>query len=130
MMPVIEDLLSKDECYKIIGLSMKVHSKLGKGFKEIVYKDALEIEFINNRVTYEREKPFNILYERSILRHRFDADFFVYNSIILEVKAASVIHPDNFRQTLNYLKASQVQLGILINFGEDKLKFKRIVCTY
>jgi len=109
---------------------MKVHSKLGKGFKEIVYKDALEIEFIKNGIPYQREKPFKIIYEETVLRHEFDSDFFVYNSIILEIKAAYPFHSDNFKQTLNYLKASQVKLGILINFGEDQLKFKRIVCSY
>ena len=109
---------------------MKVHTKLGKGFKEVVYKDALEIEFKKNTILYEREKPFNIQYDDVILKHRFDADFFVFDSVILEIKAARLFHYDNFRQTLNYLKASQVKLGILINFGEDKLNFKRIVCTY
>jgi GxxExxY protein len=124
------DLLFKEECYLIIGLAMKVHTKLGKGFKEIVYKDALEIELKRHPVLYEREKPFYINYEGEILKHRFDADFFVFNSIILEIKATSFFHPDNFRQTLNYLKASQVKLGIVINFGEDRLNFKRVVCTY
>jgi GxxExxY protein len=127
---IIEDLLFKEECYKIVGLSMKVHSTLGKGFKEVVYRDALEIEFKNNQIPYEREKPFNIQYEGVVLAHRFDADFLVYNSIIVEVKAAIHFHYDNFKQTLNYLKASQVKLGIVINFGEDKLNFKRIICTY
>src|SRR5688572_30820168 len=109
---------------------MKVHSKPGRGFKEVVYKDALEIEFIKNAIPYQREKPFKIIYEGNVLRHEFDADFFVYNSIIVEIKATYQFHPDNFKQTLNYLKASQVKLGILINFGEDQLKFKRIVCSY
>jgi GxxExxY protein len=127
---IIDDLLFKEECYKIIGLSMKVHTKLGKGFKEVVYKDALEIEFKKNTILYEREKPFNIQYDDVILKHHFDADFFVFDSVILEIKAARMFHYDNFRQTLNYLKASQVKLGILINFGEDKLNFKRVVCTY
>jgi GxxExxY protein len=127
---MIDDLLFKDECYKIVGLSMKVHSILGKGFKEAVYKDALEVEFINNSIPYERERSFKIGYEGVVLRHRFDADFLVYNSIIVEVKAAIYFHYNNFKQTLNYLKASQVKLGILINFGEDKLNFKRIICTY
>jgi GxxExxY protein len=130
MATIISDLLFKEECYRIIGISMKVHGKLGKGFKEIVYKDAMEVEFINNAIPYEREKPFRILYEGVVLPHRFDADFLVYNSIIIEVKAAVNFHYNNFRQTLNYLKASQVKLGILINFGEDRLAFKRIVCTY
>lgn len=126
----VDDLLFKDECYKIVGLSMKVHTKLGRGFKEIVYKDALEIEFQNNLIPYEREKPFNIQYDNVILPHRFDADFLVFNSIILEIKASIQLHPSNFKQTLNYLKASEIKLGILINFGEDKLNFKRIVCTH
>jgi GxxExxY protein len=127
---MVEDLLFKEECYTIIGLCMKIHTKLGRGFKEVVYKDALEIELVKNKISYEREKPFKIEYEGVVLKHRFDADFFVYHSIILEIKAAVQFHPDNFKQTLNYLKASQVKLGILINFGEDQLKFKRIVCTY
>lgn len=127
---MLQDLLFKEECFQIVGLSMKVHSKLGRGFKEVVYKNALEIEFINNKISYEREKPFKIEYENEILRHRFDADFFVFNSIILEIKAAQQFHSDNFKQTLNYLKASQVKLGILINFGEARLNFKRVICTY
>ena len=127
---MVEDLLFKDECYRIVGLCMQVHSKLGKGFKEIIYKDALEIEFIRNEIPYQREKPFKIQYEDVVLRHEFTADFFVFNSIILEMKATFQFHPDNFKQTLNYLKASQVKLGVLINFGEDQLKFKRIVCSY
>ena len=98
---MVEDLLFKEECYKIIGLSMKVHSTLGKGFKEIVYKDALEIEFRKNSIPYHREKSFKITYDHIVLRHEFDADFFVFESIILEIKAAYQFHPDNFRQTLN-----------------------------
>jgi len=127
---MVEDLVFKDECYRIVGLCMKVHSNLGKGFKEIVYKDALVIEFIRNEIPYQREKPFKIQYEDVVLRHEFTADFFVFNSLILEIKATFQFHPDNFKQTLNYLKASQVKLGVLINFGEDQLKFKRIVCSY
>ena len=91
---------------KSLEYAWKIHSILGKGFKEIVYKDAI------------------------ILPRKFDADFFVFNSIILEVKAASELRTDNFKQTLNYLKASEVKLGIVINFGEDKLKFKRVICSF
>jgi GxxExxY protein len=127
---MVQHLIFKEECFQIVGLAMKVHTKLGRGFKEIVYKDALEVEFINHGIPYEREKPLKIEYENVILRHRFDADFFVFKSIILEVKAAYQFHYDHFSQTLNYLKASQVKLGILINFGEPKLNFKRIVCSY
>ena len=110
---------------------MKVHAKLGKGFKEIVYKDAIEVEFKKDAtIPYEREKSFNIVYEDVILPHIFNADFYTFNAIILEVKAVSQIPTDSFKQTINYLKTSQVKLGILINFGADKLEFQRIICTY
>ncbi len=123
------ELLFKDECYRIIGLCMKIHSILGQGFKEIIYKEALEIELRRENIPYEREKSFKVLYDGLILKRRFDADFMVFDSIVLEIKAASFIHYDNFRQTLNYLKASQIKLGILINFGAPRLEFRRILCT-
>jgi GxxExxY protein len=130
MSKVFQDILFQEECYSIIGVCMKVHTKLGKGFREIVYKDALEIELKNNNIPYQREKPFKIEYEGEVLLHRFRADFLVSNSIILEIKATSTIHPDNLYQTLNYLKAAQVKLGIVINFGEPTLTFRRVVCSY
>jgi len=125
------DLIFKEECYKIVGFCMKIHTRLGKGFKEIVYKDALEIELKKDKsILYEREKAFNISYEEIVLPHRFNADFFLFGSIILEVKAVAHVPTDAFKQTINYLKASQVKLGILVNFGADKLEFQRIICTY
>lgn len=130
MAVVLHELILKDECYKIIGLCMKVHSTLGAGFREVVYHDALEIEFKKNGVPYLRERTFEIKYEGFTLPHRFRADFLIFDSIILEIKSASTFHPDNFYQTLNYLKASQVRLGLLVNFGESKLKFHRVICGY
>jgi len=128
---MVTELLFKNECFKLVGLCMKVHTKLGRGFKEIIYKDALEIEFKKDQaIVYEREKQFKIVYEGLVLPHKFNADFLVFNSIILEIKAIPEIHPDAFRQTLNYLKAADVKLGILINFGTNRLEFQRIVCTY
>ena len=124
------ELLFKDECYRIIGLCMKVHSILGPGFKEIIYKDALEIELQREKISYEREKSFRVQYDGVILLRRFDVDFMVFNNIVLEIKATSFIHYENFRQTLNYLRASEIKLGILINFGAKRLEFQRIVCTY
>jgi GxxExxY protein len=123
------DLVFKDECYKITGLCMKIHSVLGKGFKEIVYKDALEVELQKNKIVYEREKQFRIIYEGVELKRKFNADFVVYNTIVLEIKALYMMPPGAFRQTLNYLKASEIQLGIMINFGESRLTFQRVVCT-
>jgi len=94
------ELIFKEECYKIVGLCMKIHSKLGKGFKEVVYKDALGIEFKKDKsIWYEREKAFNILYDEIILPHKFKADFFVFNAVILEVKALTQVPTDAFKQT-------------------------------
>lgn len=123
-----EGLIYRDECFKIVGLCMKIHRLLGKGFKEIVYKDALEIEFQKAGIPYCREKKFKIEYESEVLKHSFDADFLVFDGIILEIKACPLLFAESFKQTLNYLKVAKIRLGILINFGTDKLEFQRIVC--
>lgn len=121
------NILYKDESYKIIGLCMEVHKQLGMGFKEIVYKDALEIEFVNAAIPFIREKRFDIEYKGIILPHKYYADFVIDDKIILEVKAASLIVNNFVSQTINYLKASGVRLGIIANFGEKSLTSKRIV---
>lgn len=127
-MPV--ELLYRNESYQLIGLCMKIHTKLGRGFKEVVYKDAMEVEMRNRgNIPYEREKSFRIEYEGVILPHHFIADYIVFDSIILEIKAVPQIYSESFRQTLNYLKASRVKLGIVINFGADKLEFQRVICS-
>ncbi|WP_142785405.1 GxxExxY protein [Changchengzhania lutea] len=120
-------LYHKEEAYKIIGICMEVHNELGKGFNEIVYSDALEIEFIDNDINYSREKKFDINYKGNLLPHKYKADFIVDNKIVLEIKAIACLTSANVKQTLNYLAVSKLKLGILINFGEDSLKYKRIV---
>ena len=121
------DIIFKDESYKIIGLCMEMHNQLGMGFKEIIYKDALEIEFRTNTIPFERERQFKIEYKGIILPRRYPADFIVYDKIILEVKSSSHIVDNFVAQTINYLKASGLQLGIIANFGELSFKYKRIV---
>jgi len=124
------ELILKDECYKIIGLCMKVHTKLGRGFKEIVYKDALELELKAAGIPYEREKEFQVQYDDGKLPRKFRVDFWIYNLIVLEAKARRTISMDIFRDMINYLKTSRVELGLLVNFGNDRLFFKRVVCSY
>ncbi len=109
---------------------MKVPSIHAKGFKEVVYMDALEIELKKANVIYERERPFDTFYEGELLKHRFDAGFYIDNKIIIEAKATSFIPADSCPQTLHYLKASLVvKPGIMVNYGTDKLEFKRIILT-
>jgi GxxExxY protein len=119
----------QDEAYRIIGACMEVHSILGKGFLEIVYKDALEYEFKNRGIPFERERMFEIPYKDIILRHSYYADFFVFNEIILEVKAQNAIADEFYKLTINYLAASRKTLGLIVNFGENSLKYKRVIFT-
>jgi GxxExxY protein len=102
---------------------MDVHNELGKGFSEAVYGDALEIELKSNGVPYEREVKYAIAYKGKILRHHYFADFVIENKIILELKAIEKLSSAHIKQTLNYLAASKISLGILINFGEDSLSY-------
>ncbi|MGQ9799749.1 MAG: GxxExxY protein [Ignavibacterium sp.] len=123
----LNELLFKDESYQIIGICMEVHKILGKGFLEIVYKDALEYEFKSRNILFEREKEFSINYKNLILPHKFYADFVLFNNIILEVKAVNGIVDEFIKQTLNYLAVSKCKLGLIVNFSEDALKYKRVV---
>ena len=106
---------------------MEVHRNLGKGFLEIVYKDALEYEFKKAGIPYEREKKFEVNYKDVALPHKFYADFVVYDKIILEVKSVSGIADEFIAQSINYLKVSNNKLALLVNFGELKLNYKRLV---
>lgn len=106
---------------------MEVHRVLGKGFKEIIYKDALEIELNNHGIPFTREKTFKVEYKGVVLPRRYLADFIVYDSIILEIKATPYIVNSFFAQTLNYLKVSGLKLGIIANFGQPSLNYKRVV---
>ena len=124
-----EDFLMKDETYKIIGLAMEVHRIIGKGFLEVVYKDALEIEFSDNSIYYEREKNYTIDYKGRTLKRKYIADFVVFDDLILEVKAQSGIYEEDIKQTLNYLACSKSKLGLIINFGENSLTFRRVILT-
>ena len=123
----MNDIIYKEESYKIIGLCMEVHNNLGAGFLEIVYKDALEYEFKKGNVRYEREKQYGVNYKGIILPHKFYADFVVMDKIILEVKAVKGIGDEFIAHAINYLKVSNNRLALIANFGDLKLQYKRIV---
>jgi GxxExxY protein len=120
-------IISKVDSYQIIGLCMEVHNNLGAGFLEVVYKDALEWELKKASIPFEREKEYSVKYKGIILPHKFYADFVVFDQIVLEVKGVSEISDEFIAQALNYLKVSQNRLALIVNFGEIKLNFKRIV---
>jgi len=124
----MEQIIYKSEAYKIIGACMEVYNTLGYGFLEVVYKDAMEIEFLQRDMNYRREDEYSIEYKGNLLKHKFFADFTLYDEIIVEVKANKEdITDEAIAQTLNYLKASSIRLALIINFGKTSLEYKRLV---
>ena len=122
-----EKIIFKEESYKIIGICMNIHSTLGNGFLEAVYSEVLEKEFIKNNIPYKREVKLDLFFNGEKLDKKYKADFICFDNIILEIKAVSFIHENFTKQILNYLKATDKKLGLLINFGEKSLKYKRII---
>lgn len=120
-------IVYKSESYRIIGKCYEVHNNLGAGFLEIVYKDALEYEFRKANIPYKREQEYIVNYKGVILPHKFYADFVVMDKIILEVKAVSGIADEFIAQAINYLKVSDNKLALIVNFGDIRLNYKRIV---
>lgn len=115
--------------YNLIGIGMEIHRLLGKGFLEIVYKDAFEYELTKKGIQFEREKMFQVHYKDIILPHTFYADFVVEDRIILEIKSKSGIIDAHYAQVINYLAVSRLHLGLLLNFNESSLQYKRVILT-
>ena len=120
-------LYREEQTFKIIGAHMEVHRNLRPGLLEVVYKDALEIEFKANNLPFEREKEFSIEYKGVILPHKFYADFIVNEDIVLEVKAVKEFSGEHTAQVLNYMKLSESEIGLLVNFQNKSLQHKRLV---
>jgi GxxExxY protein len=121
------DLLYKEEVYAIIGAAMEVHRELGCGFLEGIYQEALEIELTEKQIPYVPQKELLVQYKSHLLKKIYIADFVVFDKIIVEIKSISNLTPLEESQLLNYLKATGFELGILINFGAEKLQWKRMI---
>jgi len=122
-----KEILYKEESYKIIGACMKVHSELGSGFLEAVYEEALKREFINSSIPFECQVKLNIFYNGEQLDKYYRADFICYDNIVLEIKSVSQVPAVFYAQLKNYLTATNKELGMLINFGQPSLTYKRII---
>lgn len=126
----LKDLAALNEIsYKVIGSCFEVYNELGRGFLEIVYKDALQLEFAKRNLFFEREKKFEIDYKGTILPHYYYSDFVVENNLILEIKAQEGVIENHTKQVLNHLAVSKCKIGLLVNFGEQSLKYKRLILT-
>lgn len=125
----MNDILFKDEVYAIIGAAMEVHRQTGCGFAEPVYQECLELELADRNVPAEAQKEMKISYKGRLLKKIYIADFFAYGKIIIELKALDKLTPREEAQLINYLKASGLEVGVLINFGAQSLEWKRLVLT-
>lgn|SRR5690606_929002 len=111
--------------HKIIGCAMKVHTALGSGFQEVIYQRALAIEMTKQELLYQREQEMPIFYDgRAIGTRR--VDFFVEDTIMVELKALAKLEDVHLAQSMNYCQAYNLPMGLLINFGAKSLEFKRV----
>jgi len=124
-----ENFPYRDLTYKIIGAAQEVHKELGPGFLESVYQNALVLEFTQQHIPFQQESEIDIFYKGVKLDKKFFADFICYDKIIVELKALNKLSGDHQAQVLNYLKAANFKLGLLLNFGESSLKVKRLIST-
>ena len=122
-------LLYKEETLKVIGACINVHKKLGSGFTASVYQQALEKELVRTTIPFEQQKELPIYYDGAPLNAFFIADFLCFDTVLLEIKSVPVILEHMEQQVLSYLKSSTKEVGLLINFGEKSLKWKRFVHT-
>ncbi|MCI0521023.1 MAG: GxxExxY protein [Chloroflexi bacterium] len=123
------DLIYKEEVYAIVGAAMEVHAQLGCGFFEPVYQEALELELALRNIPFEAQQEIILLYKGHTLKKRYVADFVVMEKIIVEIKALDSLTTHDEAQLLNYLKATGMEVGLLLNFGAEQLERKRIVHT-
>ena len=119
--------MSDERTYKIIGAALEVHKELGCGFLEAVYQEALEREFIYQEIPFKSQPIVKISYKGEFLNKTYQPDFICYDEVLVEIKAISILSGTEEAQIINYLKASEKNIGLLLNFGASSLEYKRLV---
>jgi GxxExxY protein len=124
----MQELLYKDEVFRIIGAAIEVHKELGSGFLEAVYQEAFEYELAFRGLPFVSQQSLKIEYKGHVLNKEYVADLVCFDSIIVELKALQRLSGNEESQLLNYLKATGMKVGLLVNFGSSgKLEWKRLV---
>lgn len=123
------ELIYKEEAFRIVGACMEVHNTLGSGFLESVYQEALTREFIEKEIPFVAKWGIDVFYKGAKLDKKFFADFICFDNIIIEIKAMEGLAPEHEAQLINYLKATNKPLGLLVNFGAPKLQYQRFANT-
>jgi GxxExxY protein len=122
------ELLLKEEVYAVVGAAIEVHRELGEGFLEPVYQEAMEMELADRAVPFHSQRALNIRYKQRVLKKQYVPDLICFDQIIVELKALDHLSGTEESQLLNYLKASGMRVGLLINFGSHgKLEWRRFV---
>jgi len=123
----MNDMLYKDEVFALIGICMEIHRDLGRGYDEVIYKDAFSVELNRADIPFTREKKYEVTYKGVILPHYYHADYVVWDKILFEAKAVEKLAEAHTKQVLNYLATSKLRLGLLVNFGANSLEWKRLI---
>ena len=126
-MGVLFDRVQDPKTHAIIGAAMEVHRQLGSGFLEAVYQEALEIEFRDRDIPSRSQPLVQITYKGQPLKKTYQPDYICFESIVVELKALAKLTGTEVSQMINYLKATGMNTGLLVNFGAKSLEFKRIV---
>ncbi len=122
------EMILKDEVFQIIGAAIEVHRELGNGFLEAVYQEAMELELASRDISFSSQVPLKILYKGKMLVKEYMPDLLCFDSMIVELKALNKLSGQEEAQIINYLKATGLHVGLLINFGSrGKLEWKKFV---
>jgi GxxExxY protein len=125
-----DDLLYREESYRVIGACFAVYKDKGNGFAEPVYQDALEIEFEFSEIPFDRQRNYSLTYRGRTLKHTYTPDLLCFEKIIVELKATKMLTDEHRAQLLNYLKVTGHQLGLLVNFGSfPRLEWERVILS-
>ena len=122
------ELIFKEEVYSVVGAAIEVHNTLGSGFLESVYQEALQLELSDRGVPHAAQQPLRIRYKNRQLQAGYKADLICYSAVLVEIKALSVLSGKEESQILNYLKATGLRVGLLLNFGNPtELEWNRFI---
>jgi GxxExxY protein len=125
------ELIYKEDAYKIVGVAMEVYNEKGFGFHEPVYQECMELELSFQSVLFEPQRELKLEYKGHALKQKYIPDLLCFGRIVVELKAVSALTDEHRGQVLNYLRATGMKLGLLINFGNPKkLEWERIVLTH
>jgi GxxExxY protein len=122
------DLILADECYRVMGACFEVYKEKGSGFLEAVYQECMELELTQKNVPYTSQPELALRYKGQLLKQKYKPDLVCFGAMLVELKAVSALNDEHRAQVINYLHASGLRVGLLVNFGHyPKVEWERIV---